>query len=102
MRNKPNQSSMKIDSINKEQLIISDQVLITNEFNKYFSSIDQCKAEAFHKVDNDFSEFLPPPLHAYFTNEPVEIMEELERLINKTSEEINGVSGNCLKIYHLK
>ena len=61
MRNKPNQSSMKIDSINKEQLIISDQVLITNEFNKYFSSIGQCKAEAFHKVDNDFSEFLPLP-----------------------------------------
>ena len=74
MRNKPNQSSMKIDSINKEQLIISDQVLITNEFNKYFSSIGQCKAEAFHFRISSTS------LHAYFINEPVEIMEELERL----------------------
>ena len=61
MGNKPNQSSMKIDFIKKENLIISDQVLITNEFNKYFSSNGQCKAEAIHKIDNDFSEFLPPP-----------------------------------------
>ena len=36
MGNKPNQSLMKIDSIKKENLVISDQVIITNEFNKYF------------------------------------------------------------------
>ena len=38
--------SKKIDSIKKENLIISDQVLIANEFNKYFSSICQSKAKA--------------------------------------------------------
>ena len=36
MGNKPNPSSMKIYPIKKENLIISDQVLIANEFNKYF------------------------------------------------------------------
>jgi len=34
MGNRPNQSSMKIDSINKENLIISDQVIIAKAFNK--------------------------------------------------------------------
>jgi len=50
----------------------------------------------------NFSEFLPPSsIHslAYFPTDPVEIMEELERLKNKTSEDINGVSGKLLKIY---
>ena len=92
MGNKPNQSSMKIDSIKKENLIISDQVIIANEFNKYFSSIGQSKAEAIPKVDKDFSEFLPAPsIHyfAYFPTDPVEIMEELERLKNKISVDIN-------------
>ena len=46
MGNKPNQSSMKIDSIKKENLIISDQVIIANGFNKYFSSIGLSQAEA--------------------------------------------------------
>jgi len=36
---------------------------------------------------------------AYFPTDPVEIMEELERLKNKTSEDINE---NCLKIYQQK
>ena len=34
---------------------------------------------------------------AFFPTDPVEIMEELERLKNKTSEDINGVSGKLLK-----
>ena len=100
MGNKPNQSSMKIDSIKKENLIISDQVIIANEFNKYVSSIGQSKAEAIPKVDKDFSKFFPPSsMHsfAYFPTDPSEIMEELERLKNKTSEDINGVSGKLLK-----
>ena len=46
MGNKPNQSLMKIDSIKKENLVISDQVIITNEFNKYFSSIGQSRIYA--------------------------------------------------------
>ena len=33
---------------------------------------------------------------AYFPTDPVEIMEELERLENKTSEDINGVSEKLL------
>ena len=49
MGNKPNQSSMKIDFIKKENLIISDQVLITNEFNKYFSSMANVKQKLFIK-----------------------------------------------------
>jgi len=53
MGNKPNQSSIKIDSIKKENLIISDQVIIANEFNNYFSSIGQSKAEAIPKIDKD-------------------------------------------------
>ena len=65
MGNKPNQSSMKIDSIKKENLIISDQVIIANGFNKYFSSIGLSQAEAIPKVDKDFSEFFPPSLHAF-------------------------------------
>ena len=100
MGNKLNQSSMKIDSIKKENLIISDQVIIANEFNKYFSFIGQSKAEAIPKVNKDFSEFLPTPyMHffAYFPTDPVEIMEELERLENKTSEDINGISAKLLK-----
>ena len=44
MGNKPNHSSMKINSIKKENLIISDQVIIANEFNKYFSSTGQAEA----------------------------------------------------------
>ena len=58
------------------------------------------KAEAISKVDKDFSEFLPPSsIHsfAYFPTDPVEIMEELERLENKTSEDINGVSEKLLE-----
>ena len=43
MGNKPNQSSMKIDSIKKENLIISDQVFIANEFNKYFHLLANLK-----------------------------------------------------------
>ena len=76
MGNKPNQSLMKIDSIKKENLIISDQVIIANEFNKYFSSIGQSKAEAIPKIDKDFSEFLPPSsIHsiAYFPTDPVKL-----------------------------
>ena len=46
MGNKPNQSLMKIDSIKKENLVISDQVIIANEFNKYFSSIGQSRIYA--------------------------------------------------------
>ena len=61
MGNNPNQSSMKIQSIKKKNLIISNQVLIANEFNKYFSSIGQSKAEAIPEIDKDLSEFLPPP-----------------------------------------
>ena len=39
----------------------------------------------------------------YFPTDPVEIMEELERLENKTFEDKNGVSGNLLKnIYQQK
>ena len=94
VNHKPNQSSMKIDSIKKENLIISDQVLIANEFNKYFSTIGQSKAEANPKVDKDFSEFLPSlSVHSFacFPTDPVEIMEELERLENKNSEDINRV-----------
>jgi len=34
----------------------------------------------------------------YFPTDPVEIMEELGRLENKTSKGINGVSGKLLKI----
>ena len=93
----------KYDSIKKENLIISNQVnqafYWDNEFNKYSLSIGQSKAEAIPKVDKDFSEFLPPSsIHscAYFPTDPVEIMEELERLKNKTSEDINGVSGKLL------
>ena len=100
MGNKPNQSSIKIDSIKTENSIISDQVIIANEFNKYFSSIGQSKAEAIPKIDKDFSEFLPPSSiqsFSYFPTDPVEIMEELERLKTKTSEDINGVSGKLLK-----
>ena len=92
MEDKPNQSSMKIDSTKKENLIISDQVIIANEFNKNFSSIGQSKAEVIPKIEKDFSKFLPPPsMHsfAYFPTDPVELMEELERLENKTSEDIN-------------
>ena len=76
----------EIDSIKKENLIISDQVIIANKFNKYFSSYGQSKAEAIHKVDKDFSEFLPPSsIHSFacFPTDPVEIMEELERLETK-------------------
>ena len=86
MGNKPNQSSVKIDSFQKEKLIITDQVIIANTFNKYFSSYGQSKAIAIHKVDKDFSEFLPPsPTHSFacFPTDPVEIMEELERLETK-------------------
>ena len=95
MGNKPNQSLMRIESIKKENLIISDQVIISNEFNKYFWS----KAEAIPQVDKDFSEFPPPCMHSFanFPTDPVEIMEELERLENKTSEDINWVSGKLLK-----
>ena len=60
-------------------------------------SVGQSKAEAILKVDKDFSEFLPPSsMHsfAYFPTDPVEIMEDLERLENKTFEFIN-----CLKTY---
>ena len=76
--------------------MFSPRVKISNEFNKYFSSIGQSKAEAIPKVDKDFLEFLPPlSLHsfAYFPTDPLEIMEELERLENKTS----GVSEKLLK-----
>ena len=100
MENKPNQSSIKIDFIKKKNLIISDQVIIANEFNKYLLSIGQSKAEAIPKVDKDFSKFIPPSsMHsfAYFPTDPLEIMEELERLENKTSEDKNGVSGKLLK-----
>ena len=47
-----------------------------------------------------FLKFFPPPsMHsfAYFPTDPVELMEELERLENKTSEDINGVSEKLLK-----
>jgi len=44
--------SIKLDFINKENLIISDQVIIAKEFNKYFSSIGQSKAEAIPKIEN--------------------------------------------------
>ena len=90
MGNKPNRSSMKIDSIKKEKVIIA------NEFNKYVSSIGQSKEVAIPKIDKDVLESLPPPsMHffAYFPTDPVEIMEELERLENKTSEDINEVTG---------
>jgi len=59
MGNKPNQSSMKIDSIKKENLIIPDQVIIANKFNKYFPSIGQSKAEAIPKIfSTSFHAFL--------------------------------------------
>ena len=93
----------KYDSIKKENLIISNQVnqafYWDNEFNKYSLSIGQSKAEAVSKIDKDFSEFLPPSsIHsfAYFPTDPVEIMEKLERLENKSSGDINGVSGKLL------
>ena len=62
MEDQPNQSSIKIDFIKKENLSISDQVIIANEFNKYFLSIGQSKAEAIPKVIKIFpNSFRPPP-----------------------------------------
>jgi len=90
MRNKPNQSSMKL--IPSKRKTSSFNCYCANEFNKYFSSIGQSKAEVIPKIEKDFSKFLPPPsMHsfAYFPTDPVELMEELERLENKTSEDIN-------------
>ena len=49
MGNKPNQSSVKIDSFQKEKLIITYQVIIANEFNKYFHLLANLKQKLFLK-----------------------------------------------------
>ena len=58
---------MKIDSIKNENLIISDQVIIANEFNKYFLSNGQSKAEAIPEVETNnylltYHSCMPSPL----------------------------------------
>ena len=70
----------------KGTLIISDQVVIANEFNNYFSSIGQSKAEVIPKIDKGFSKFLSPPsMHSFadFPTDPLEIIEELKDLKTK-------------------
>ena len=78
--------------------MVTDQISIAYNFNTFFTSTGQIKANNI-PLSNKNS-FLQPPeckSFAYIQADPVEVMEEIERLQNKMSQDYNGVSGNLMK-----
>ena len=78
--------------------MVTDQISIAYNFNKFFTSTGQIKANNI-PLSNKNS-FLQPPeckSFAYIKANPIEVMEEIERLQNMMSQDYNGVSGYLMK-----
>ena len=93
-------NSANIEYLEVNNTKVTDNVQIANEFNKYFSSIGQVKADNIPYTNKRFQDFLPPPSQnsfVFFSTDPIEVMEELEKLQNKSSQDIDGISGKLLK-----
>ena len=89
--NKNDKDNKNIKSIKKKLYPSSDQVLIADEFNKYFSVVGLIKVEGLPQEYKSFTKFPHPPSLNTFaslsvpTNPvSVEFTEELEKLKNKT------------------
>ena len=97
-KGKDNEMSNEIE--NEEGILIRDPTEIANSFNKFFMSVGNMKRKNLVSTDSDFRQFLgerPKQSCKFFLCEPDEVLLEIEKLKNKTSQDIAGVSSKFLK-----
>lgn len=61
----------KISKIIVNDIPITDDVLIANNFNEYFSNIGPALADSLPMTDNNFEDYLPPPAERSFFMTPI-------------------------------
>ena len=80
--------------------ILKDKIEIANAFNNYFTSIDPSLANKFDQ-NNSYSKYLDDASNFRLYFEPVEehyIMKIINKLKNKKSSGIDGISNSLIKL----
>ena len=84
-----------IDCIKIDNVLISDDLDMANNFNNFFSKIGPKTAEKVHHTDKNFRDYLPPPpLNSLFI-QPVDenvIITTVNGMDKKSSKDINDIS----------
>ena len=84
-----------IDCIKMDNVLISDDLYMANNFNNFFSKIEPKTAEKVHYTDKNFRDYLPPPpLNSLFI-QPVDenvIITTVNGMDSKSSKDINNIS----------
>ena len=96
-RNQKTVICLNVDGIEE-----TDQFLIYNHFNKFFSTIVQKSDGKIVKTNKHFSDFLTEPLQSNFFLTPtlsLEIQEIIKSLNNKKTTRHNSTSTNLLNIF---
>ena len=96
-RNQKTVICLNVDGIEE-----TDQFLIYNHFNKFFSTIVQKSEGKIVKTNKHFSDFLTEPLQSNFFLTPtlsLEIQEIIKSLNNKKTTRHNSTSTNLLNIF---
>ena len=96
-RNQKTVICLNVDGIEE-----TDQFLIYNHFNKFFSTIVQKSEGKIVKTNKHFSDFLTEPLQSNFFLTPtlsLEIQEIIKSLNNKKTARHNSTSTNLLNIF---
>ena len=78
----------------------TDQISIANNFNKFFhlNRENERKQSLSNKnLTCFYNQLNANPLPAYVQADPVDVMEEIESLQNKMSQDFNVVSGFLMK-----
>ena len=100
--NKPTTKSSNIESLNIDGVTVNDPIVLANALNEFFSKVAIQIAEDIHPVsphqyDDDANDDIPL---LKFNEDPVtpsEILEALDSLQAKTSQDFNGLSMFLVK-----
>ena len=98
--------SNTILEINGKEGLLSDKLEIADEFNEYFSSIGEKKADSVpYPETGSFRDYLPPPCTESIFLHPtsqLEIYDIVTCLESKKSQDINGISSFIIKRVNLE
>jgi len=98
MNNKKSGTS-SVDSLLINDEICSDEILIANAFNDFFSQIGSKVSDSVPPTNSNYWDFLPPRCSNTFFIDPVvpsDIASTISQLEKKSSKDINGISINFL------
>ena len=86
-----------VDSLLINDEICSDEILIANSFNDFFSQIGAKVSDSVPPTNSNYWDFLPPRCSNTFFIDPVvpsDITSTIAQLENKSSKDINFFTHN--------